>query len=306
MEDDSPIIDSSNIEKRFDRINIWKRKGTRAVHKPLIILFALARLQRKEDRLVSFKEAEPELKQLLRTYGPRTETGLSRIRPQYPFWRLQKDGEIWEIPENSQIAKNPNGDVSVVELREIGHGGFTIEVERYLRQHPEVVNRIAGRILAEFFPRIAHDKILDDVGMPYVVETVVEKRDPGFRRLILRIYEHRCALCGYDGRLGDSDLGLEAAHYKWLSEGGPNTKKDGVALCTYHHATLDLGAWGLDANRRVIVSQDVHGRSEVDNYLLRFHGKSLKEPQSGEPVIGKEFIDWHRKVIFRHPSRRMK
>ena len=43
---------------RFAGINVWKRGEERAPHKPLLILYALARLQRGEPRLVRFDELE--------------------------------------------------------------------------------------------------------------------------------------------------------------------------------------------------------------------------------------------------------
>ena len=38
--------------------------------------------------------------------------------------------------------------------------------------------------------------------------------DLGFRDLILRIYEHRCAVCGWDGILEDTSLAIEAGVFE--------------------------------------------------------------------------------------------
>jgi uncharacterized protein len=67
------------------------------------------------------------------------------------------------------------------------------------------------------------------------------RRDPRFREEILRIYERRCAVCGYDGRLGTTDLAIEAAHIKWHAAGGPDAAENGLALCSFHHVALEPG-----------------------------------------------------------------
>lgn len=45
-----------DILDRFARITVWKRDGERAPHNPLLILLTLARLQRREPRLITFDE----------------------------------------------------------------------------------------------------------------------------------------------------------------------------------------------------------------------------------------------------------
>ena len=57
-------LSDQEILDRFSRITVWKRGGERAPHKPLLILYALARLQRGEPRLVSFEELDQGLEGL--------------------------------------------------------------------------------------------------------------------------------------------------------------------------------------------------------------------------------------------------
>jgi len=82
---------------------------------------------------------------------------------------------------------------------------------------------------------------LNAVGMPYVQVIRRRPRDLAFRDTILRIYEYRCAVCGYDALLGTTDLGIEAAHIHWHSRGGPDTEENGVALCANHHKDVVEG-----------------------------------------------------------------
>jgi putative restriction endonuclease len=117
------------------------------------------------------------------------------------------------------------------------------------------------------------------------------------------IYEHRCAVCGYDGQLENTDLGIEAAHIKWHAAGGTDTEDNGLALCSFHHKALDRGAIGLDDDRRVLVSQHVRGSHGVGEWLLRFVGEPIRSPQAGEPPPAVGNMGWHRREVFRAPPR---
>jgi putative restriction endonuclease len=76
-------------------INIWKKGGQRAPHKPLLLLMTLARVQRGESRLATFEVIEPALKRLLQDFGPQRKS----FHPEFPFWRLQNDGDFWVVPQ---------------------------------------------------------------------------------------------------------------------------------------------------------------------------------------------------------------
>lgn len=73
-------------------IRQWTRAGERAPHKPLLLLFALGRLQRVGHSRVSFADAEPVLQSLLDEFGPSGR----KTTPAYPFHYLQTDG-LWTV-----------------------------------------------------------------------------------------------------------------------------------------------------------------------------------------------------------------
>ena len=299
-------MDSESLVARFANINVWKKGDRRAPHKPLLLLITLARLQRRETRLAPYEELERPLRELLRAYGP-----TRNVQPELPFWWLQSDG-LWEIPEVEALhaatrhLKQRGKHKSPKYLRACGaRGGLPEDLWTELRSRPGVVNRIVAQLLEDSFPASLHDDILDAVGMPWVVETdrPRRRRDPGFRPTILRIYEHRCAVCGYDGRLGQSDLGLEAAHIKWHAAGGPDRADNGLALCVYHHKALDRGAISLADDHVVLVSQDVHGQSGVEEWLLRYSGQRVRAPIEGHDRPAVPFVRWHRGEVFHEPAR---
>ncbi len=78
--------------ERIAGIRQWSRNGERAPHKPLLLLYALGRLQRTGTTEVTYLEAEPALEQLLHDFGPPGR----RSSPAYPFHHLQTDG-LWSV-----------------------------------------------------------------------------------------------------------------------------------------------------------------------------------------------------------------
>jgi putative restriction endonuclease len=50
---------------------------------------------------------------------------------------------------------------------------------------------------------------------------------------VLRAYEYRCAVCAYDGQVRKISVGIEAAHVKWFSHGGPDVVENGLSLCSF-------------------------------------------------------------------------
>lgn len=88
-----------------------------------------------------------------------------------------------------------------------------------------------------------HEDILQAIGFDLEDERQSEKRNrsPNFRENVLRAYEYRCAVCGFDVRMGHYPVGLEAAHIKWHQAGGPDIEVNGLALCALHHKLFDRG-----------------------------------------------------------------
>ena len=293
MQNDQEIL------KVFASIRSFSDGDQPAPHKPLMLLLALSSLKRNV-RWLQFAQVEAEFRQLFLAFGP----GRRQQNPHYPFWRLQQDG-IWILPEADRfrVHENASGDVPITLLREAdAQGGFHQQLFDALRSSPELVNAVAAQLLAGAFPPSIHQEILDAVGFG-AVWVARRSRDPRFREEILRIFERRCAVCGYDGRLGPSDLAIEAGHIKWHAAGGPDSADNGLALCAFHHVALDRGAISVNDDLTVQVSQHVVGASQVDLLLLRHSGQPLIGPLHGAPTPNRIFLAWHREQVFRSPAR---
>ncbi|WP_145078524.1 phosphorothioated DNA-binding restriction endonuclease [Aureliella helgolandensis] len=282
-------------------LNVWRRDGERAPHKPLLVLLALAKCSRGEPRLIPYAEIDKPLQDLLREFGPPRKS----FHSEYPFWRLQNDG-IWELANAEQVeARAGNNDAKKSELLKYGvSGGFKRDVYEALASDRSLLRAAASLLLESTFPDSYHEDILSAVGLDDAFEsTMRRKRDPKFRELVLMAYEYQCAICGMDLRLGGRELGLEAAHIKWHQAGGPDIANNGLALCSLHHKLLDRGAIGITPALRVQVSQLTSGNAGFQNWVLPFNGTLVREPQSSDYVLEQEFIDWHTHEVFRAPPR---
>ncbi len=289
------------ILERLRGLNVWKRDGERAPHKPLLVLLALGALSRGEPRLIPYKVIDKPLQDLLREFGPPRKS----FHSEYPFWRLQNDG-IWELA-NTDGAEARKGQSDAKKSELLKHdvsGGFTQEVFQVISSDKNLLRSAANEVLESAFPDSYHDDILSAVGLVDAFESAMaRKRDPKFRELVLMAYEYQCAVCGLDLRLGGRELGLEAAHIKWHQSGGPDTANNGLALCSLHHKLLDRGAIGITTDLRVQVSQLTTGNSGFLNWVMPFHGANIRTPQISDYVLNREFVDWHTNEVFRTPAR---
>ena len=143
---------------------------------------------------MTYREVELDLKALLREFGPPRKSD----HPEQPFWRLQRD-RVWTVAAPAGMPMKTGDDIPrVTALRSHDvRAGFSPEVQAALRHDPALVARIATQLLERHFPESLHQDILNAVGLT-LETTTKKKRDPAFRQRVLKAYEWRCAVCGFD------------------------------------------------------------------------------------------------------------
>lgn len=292
----------NEILDRFKKINTWSRHGVRAPHKPLLLLYAISIYVKKQRQWLTFEEVDSKLKELLMEFGPSRKS----YHPEYPFWRLQNDG-IWELQNADNLkSRQSNTDAKRSELLKYNvTGGFKSEVCEQLRKSNKVVLGIIDFLLNSNFPESMHVDILQAVGLDYgIAKTKIKlnARDHTFRDRILQAYNYRCAVCGYDIKIHNRTIGLEAAHIKWHQAGGPDEEHNGIALCSLHHKLFDYGAFSLEQidNSLIFhVSKKAHGTKRFDDCLMSFHKQRIEVPRHLEYYPKREYIAWHVEEVFK-------
>ena len=288
-------MDREFVKEKFQKLTVWKRGGERAPHKPLLVLLALGHLLNRNIRFADFEEINNSLSKLLRDFGPDRKS----YHPEYPFWRLQNDG-IWEVTEPEKLTVMERGDVKKSELiRNRIQGGFKDEVYKILQSDKKLVGEIVQELLESNFPSSIHEDILTSVGIDSTLfQAGPAKRNPEFRNKILRAYEYRCAICGFDVHMDYNPIALEAAHIKWHNAGGPDVEINGLALCSLHHKLFDRGAFTLTSDCIIMVSDRVFGSCGFDEWLMNYHGKKINPPQRTTYLPNQEYCKWHVKEVF--------
>jgi putative restriction endonuclease len=278
-------------------LNVWTRGTREALNKPLLILLALGYLSRGE-RSVPFSQIEEKLKKLLREFG-----NVGKPRAHYSFWRLKED-KLWVVTP-SDLVTNSSGDVSTSQLREKGAvGRFSDSVLEWLTSEKGRLTTATHEFLAEYFAESLHEDLLVAVDFrPTGPAYTRRKRDTTFRALVLQAYQLKCAVCRQDIRIGSESVCLEAAHIKWHQAGGPDEVNNGLSLCSTHHKLFDRGAFTINENLRILVSEHMTGSTQLEEVILRFHTKSIEATTRIEYKPAEAHLRWHRDKIFKERPR---
>lgn len=304
------------LRQRLGALRLWRSRGQRAPHKPLLVLWALGRCLRGEKRLTPYPVVEAELGKLLLAFGPPRQT----LHAEFPFWRLVSDG-VWEIDRPHLVGLSASGDPHVRDLRKHRiRGGLLTPDYAALQATPQLAHELANELLDAHFPQTYHADILCATGMgPVQADTGHRKADTRqvaedqdvyetthrlrrgamFKTAVLSAYAEQCAVCALQVRLNGRLLAIEAAHIHWLSHAGPSEVRNGLALCALHHSLFDRGAFGLQDDLVILVSRQATGQGHHDA-LGRFHGVPLPVvPRASEDRPAPEFLSWHRAVVLR-------
>lgn len=307
----SAALGREQILDLFAGIRPNLRGQRRSVHKPLLVLLALARLQRGETRLRVADIAQP-LIQLLDTYSQPVRGNQD---PKLPFWHLRSD-HVWTVDEADRLPLGKNRRRPLAASLKATTAGFRPDVAAALQADPVLVGEVADLILHEYFEPTLHEAIRQQAGLrPVAASTLRERqpvwqlrkqRDPVFRRRVMEAYGHRCAVTGFRAEVAGTLVGCEAAHVRSVKEDGPDLVANGLCVEATMHQLFDAGAWTLTDDRRVLVSARYQAEGDAFLRLRERHGTPIRDPESGQPPVSAEFIRWHRDRdkgwVFREPA----
>lgn len=293
---------AASFLKAIANVHVFSSNGRRAVHKPLLILLAIANVEGGGSGIVSFPDIEARLEELIAEFG-NTASAVNRPRAHYPFWYLRNDG-FWFVEDEAKFAprkgKGAWGEPSVVALRDApAKAGFLPDVAALLTEDRDLRRRAVVTVLEQSFPETRRQDVIDAVGLT-VRDAVLAVRDPKFRQDVLREYGYRCAICGFDGRIHASSVGLEAAHIKMLSFGGPNDITNGLALCSLHHKLFDAGAITIEPSSYALsVSARFAGLSLGVHAVIEAADRPIRHLPIRETCRPAETnLAWHRSQVF--------
>jgi putative restriction endonuclease len=280
-------LPATRLMNALDKTNVYARAGRRAVHKPLLVLLAMRSVAQGDGGVLQYRTTEPELEELIREFS-NTAKNSSAPRAHYPFWYL-KNEPFWFVADEATLqprkGKGAWGEPSVRVMRDSNvEAGFVPQAANLLDGDAHLFASALEVVLDRSFPETRQNDVLEAVGIQ--PRRPPAKRDPLFRGEVLREYGWRCAVCGFDGRLGAASVGLEAAHI------------NGIALCALHHKLFDAGAITFEPQSFDLrVSSRFAGLSSHIGGLLNGEARiSVPVRPSSHPST--DFLSWHAKNVF--------
>jgi putative restriction endonuclease len=316
--------------KSFQRLNtnksrlVWDASTNyQAPHKPFLLLSMLDLLAEGSisDNLI---ELTPQLGELFAIYWSRVKPrGRTRGNIATPFFHLRSEGfwhllpkpghehflaQVKTIQAISTLQETIFGarlDDQLYELLLVEHSRDTLRKtliaayfapeyqERLLLQG--LVNIRAARYGDDLIERVQTQ--LKDAPSPEEQEPAV--RDQGFRRAIVRAYDHRCAMCGVRILTADGHTAIVAAHIIPWSVSQNDDPRNGLALCHLCHWAFDEGLAAFSKKYRIQLSPQLAGGENVPGQLATLAGRGIIGPKHEflRPFL--ESLQWHRRQVSR-------
>ena len=299
--------------KHIGNMKMHSSSKGRALHKPLLLLYAIGQWQQgqQDHPAHSFANIKPKLENLLKTFGRFKKSYQNALEP---FIRLEE--ALWEVRDhhNNKIQrKNKNDKDNIKKLLtsnpNLYTGSLSQSVIDLFNKDNTAVEVVVNRLL-EFFPETFYDDISCDVRLKEIRLYKQLPRCPNFRPQVMRAYLERCAMCSYsmsihtdrtiDANIRPQVIGVEAAHIKPHCDKGPSTIDNALALCSIHHKALDYGAISVNENYQILVSKYIQNYRQVGDLLfVQREGEEIALPQKREHRPSQEFLEWHRSKIFK-------
>ena len=194
---------------------------------------------------------------------------------------LNSDGTL-----NAGKARSAVYHISEEEYQTIFQAGFVHILGK------EVPQMESGRVFASGF---SEDQV--EFERP-IVETLSRRpfRDQAFSKTVKDAYNQTCAMTGLKIINGGGRAEVQAAHIKPVSEKGPDSVRNGIALSGTIHWMFDRGLVSINDNYEVIKVEEKIPKAMND--FLASKGKIIL-PDRADFVPHPTFLKYHRENIFK-------
>jgi putative restriction endonuclease len=294
-----------------------------APNKPLLLL-SLLDLFAQGQIQANFIEVTPELGDLFASYWGRIMPPARQGNFALPFFHL-RTSSFWHlvpIPEQVTSLERIGSIGSLSQLKKFILG-VTLDDDLYtLLQTESAQQALRMALLETYFSPEGETALLAQVALngnafaysqeliekarcqvkeaPIAPEEIYQAvRDQGFRRAIVRIYQHRCAFCGVKLITVDGHSAVEAAHIIPWSLTHNDDLHNGMALCKLCHWTFDEGLLGVSARYQVLVSTEMRLASNTPGHLLTLESRPILGPEEPHLLPALDSLTWHRANVFR-------
>lgn len=201
----------------------------------------------------------------------------------------------WRTIHNNLLDKNnPYREALLEELDKIIN---EIKVE------PESVKEDLEKIIDETSEVFIEDIEKGDYKVKDAFsKTKVRRKQSAWSQIVKTNFAYRCCMPNCD--IAQKDL-VAAAHIKPYSEKEVGTghradPSNGLCFCPLCHKLFDKGYFTISDDMKIILSPEIKGiKSKVIQNLIAKSGKMTISPTPAKIKIKKEYLNFHRKNIFK-------
>jgi len=315
--------------KNFSRLRTDKNRkrwsaltAYQAPHKPFLLMSIMDLIA---QGLITQNFIEPsfELLDTFNTYWNSIMPIGSKTSMAYPFPRLKTDG-FWYLVPYPGYENQINIDFSsMTKLREFCAGAQMDDELFRLMCNPETREQLRAILIKTYFapeiqPKLVGQGMVNLEAYEYSQKliNVAEKqtsfepdqegseqkkkvRDQGFRKAIITLYSHRCALCGIRMLTPEGHTIVDAAHVKPWKDCFDDRPTNGMALCKLCHWSFDEGLMSVSDNYEVLVSKSVAVEKNYPGHIQMLTKRPIIKPDKESFWPAQNNLHWHRRNTFR-------
>jgi len=238
----------------------------------------------------------------------------------YPFYHMRSEGFWRLVPRpgqeeelNERITSSMTRLQSFVLGAEIDQEFFGLVSDHKCREE------LRGALLKTYFTQDIRQILLREVlenqeayeysqrllqaaeaAMPFgQLDKPQQVRDQGFRKAIMNLYSHRCALCGIRMITPEGHTIVEAAHIRPWADSQDDRPANGLALCRLCHWSFDRGFMSVDSQYEVLVSPLARSEQNNPGHIMTLEQRPIFPPQDERHNPDQECLGWHRREVFR-------
>jgi putative restriction endonuclease len=131
-----------------------------------------------------------------------------------------------------------------------------------------------------------------------IIERVTSRpfRDAAFSSAVRSAYDNTCAMTGLKIVNGGGRPGVQAPHIKPVADSGPDSVRNGLALCGTIHWMYDRGLLSLNDDLTILMAAD-----RVPDTVKRLINpeRKLLLPERSEFRPHQQFLQFHRAAVFK-------
>jgi putative restriction endonuclease len=294
----------------------------RAPHKPFLLL-SIMDLIAQGTIISNLIEPVFDLVETFNGYWNSVMPLGSKTSMAYPFYHMRTE-PFWQLMPNEGYKDQAGLTVSsIVKLKQIYTGAeiddelFQLMCNPETREQlravliktyfaPEIQSQLVGQGMVNFEAYEYSKELLKIAETETSFELDKEEseqkkkvRDQGFRKAIITLYSHRCALCGIRMLTPEGHTIVDAAHVKPWKDSFDDRPTNGMALCKLCHWSFDEGLMGVSNNYEVLVSKSVAIEKNLPGHIQMLTYRPIIKPDKETFWPAQDNLNWHRKNTFR-------